>query len=128
MIFDGVIVKIFQNNMDSYFLFILDPKSKTMMEGIPIPKDSKFDDLDEYVVMIVKAEFMDGTNPIEDFDLDGLMAEEPQSSNILIRIKDFRDMAIGYPEGDIYTVQDLLDSDMLSEYMKACIDIIKSRT
>ena len=65
MKYDGVVIRI-----NELFLFILDPDTKIMKDGINISDHQCYSDLKENQLMVVKVIFKDGTQEIDKIDLD----------------------------------------------------------
>lgn len=65
MKYEGIVVKI-----DKLYLFILDPDTNEMRDGINISEHKCYDDLKDDQLMVVNVIFKDGTQEIEKIDLD----------------------------------------------------------
>ena len=65
MKYDGIVVKI-----DVLYLFILDPDTKQMRDGINISDHKCYDNLKNDQIMVVNVIFKDGTREIDKIDLD----------------------------------------------------------
>ena len=65
MKYDGVVIKI-----DELYLFILDPDTNKIRDGINISNHKCYDNLKEDQLMVVNVIFKDGTQEIDKIDLD----------------------------------------------------------
>jgi hypothetical protein len=63
--YDGVVIRI-----DELFLFILNTETKKLMDGINISDHECYKDLTDDKLVVVKVSIKDGTQEIEDFDLE----------------------------------------------------------
>jgi hypothetical protein len=65
MKYEGVVIRI-----DELFLFILDPDTNIIRDGINISDHKCYDDLKNNQLMVVSVIFKDGTKEIDKIDLD----------------------------------------------------------
>ena len=65
MKYDGVVIRI-----EELFLFILDPDTNKIRDGINISDHKCYDDLKENQLMVVNVVFKDGTQEIDKIDLE----------------------------------------------------------
>ena len=65
MKYEGVVIRI-----DELFLFILDPDTNKIRDGINISEHKCYDDLKDNQLMVVNVIFKDGTKEIDKIDLE----------------------------------------------------------
>jgi hypothetical protein len=65
MKYDGVVIRI-----DDLFLFILNPETNKLMDGINISEHECYKELNDEQLMVVDVSIKDGTEEIEDVDLE----------------------------------------------------------
>jgi hypothetical protein len=65
MKYDGVVIRI-----DDLFLFILNPETNKLMDGINISEHECYKELNDEQLMVVNVSIKDGTEEIEDVDLE----------------------------------------------------------
>lgn len=122
----GVIVRTSQNDKDANYLFLLDHTKNSVMKAL-LSNHPDIDDLEDYEIMVVKAEFIDRSKSIKDFNLNEFFDNyKSQKYNISVKIQSLQTIAIGDLNDNINMVQDLLESDMFYNQVKSFIDIVKS--
>lgn len=120
MIYDGVVVKI--NKL--LFLFILNPDTNEMMDGINISEHQCYKNLTDENLMVVQVEFKDGTLTIDNIDLDEFVHGDSYGRNdIFIYIKDILLFTINNDiKNNISTLKYLIDNGDLNDVAIQCIN------
>lgn len=124
MIYDGVVVKI--NKL--LFLFILNPDTNEMMDGINISEHQCYKNLTDENLMVVQVEFKDGTLTIDNIDLDEFVHGDSYGRNdIFIYIKDILLFTINNDiKNNISTLKYLIDNGDLNDVAIQCINDSKN--
>ncbi len=85
MIYDGVVIRIEKQ----LYLFVLDPDTFSMMDGINISDHECYKDVKGDKLMVVDVTFRDGTLELDDLDLDEFIHGDSYGENdIFIKIHD----------------------------------------
>lgn len=123
MIYDGVVIRIKQ-----LYLFILDPISKNIMDGINISEHECYKDMTDEQLMVVQVEFKDGTLTIDDLDLDEFIHGNSYGrTDIFIYIKDILIFTINKKiNNENYTLMNLIDNGYLGDIAIECINTSKN--
>lgn len=118
MIYDGVVIRI-----DKLYLFILNPETNKIMDGINISEHECYKDMREDQLMVVKVEFKDGTLTIDNIDLDEFIhGDSYGSTDIFIYIKDVELFTIyKKTKKRVLTLKELIDKGNLNEIAFDCI-------
>lgn len=123
MIYDGVVIRIGQ-----LYLFILDPETNKMMDGINISEHECYKDMKDDQLMVVQVEFKDGTLTIEDIDLDEFIHGDTYGrTDIFIYIKDILLFTINNKiKNKVITLKELIDNGKLNDIAIECINTSKN--
>jgi hypothetical protein len=85
MIYDGVVLRIEKQ----LYLFVLDPDTFTIMDGINISDHECYKEVKGDKLMVVDVTFRDGTLELDDLDLDEFIHGDSYGENeIFIKIHD----------------------------------------
>ena len=85
MIYDGVVIRIAKQ----LYLFVLDPDTFTMQDGINISDHECYKEVKGDKLMVVDVTFRDGTLELDDLDLDEFIHGDSYGENeIFIKIHD----------------------------------------
>ena len=85
MKYDGVVIRIEKQ----LYLFVLDPDTFSMMDGINISDHECYKDVKGDKLMVVDVTFRDGTLELDDLDLDEFIHGDSYGENdIFIKIHD----------------------------------------
>ena len=68
MKYDGIVIRM--SSLDKLYLFILDPDTNKIRDGINISEHKCYEDLKENQLMVVDVIFKDGTLELDKIDLD----------------------------------------------------------
>lgn len=68
MKYDGIVVKM--KPKDGLFLFLVDPDTNELQDGINISDHECYKDMNEQQLMVVSVTFKDGTEEIEKIDIE----------------------------------------------------------
>jgi hypothetical protein len=126
MIYDGIVIKV-----DELFLFILDPDEDKLLDGINISEHDCYKDLKKNQLMVVKVIFKDGTQEIDNIDLDEFIHGDRYGMyNVFLHIQDILLFSIG--EEVLLDIQDVKLEDIikngdLENLGKECIEISKKK-
>ena len=110
MNYDGIVLKI--NN--KLFLFIINPDTNELMDGVNISEHKCYNKLNNDQLMVVNVLFKDGTKNIEKIDLEEFIYGESYGNyDVFLYIQDKK----------LYTINDTLNSDIKN---LSFVEIIKS--
>jgi hypothetical protein len=116
MKYDGVIARLGENK--DLYLFILNPKTKKMMNGLVI-SEKGYDDLLDNDLMVVDVIFKDGTKEVKDFDIDGFIYESKYNLNdIFLSIKNY---LMYHIENTNMTLEEIIKNGNIDEVALHCI-------
>lgn len=88
MLYDGVVAKIFDEEEDKIFLFLVDPDTNILKDGVNISdENSIYKDLTYDMLMVVEVMLKDGTKDVK-VDLDDFVNGEYGQYDIFIHVKD----------------------------------------
>jgi len=118
MIYKGVVLK-----MELLYLFIINPDTNKLMDGINISEHKCYDNLNSEQIMVVDVKFKDGTKDIENFDLEEFIYGDSYGvHDVFLYIQDIQ----------MYTNQDkndklinLVKQGKLNDIAKGCIENLK---
>lgn len=68
MKYDGIVVKM--KSKDGLFLFLVDPDTNELQDGINISDHECYKDMNEQQLMVVSVTFKDGTEELEKIDIE----------------------------------------------------------
>lgn len=127
MKYDGVVVKI---ELDKIFLFILDPDTNKIRDGINISGHKCYDPLTDEQLMVVGVIFKDGTQEIDKIDLDEFIYGDTYGVNdTFIYINDLMLFSMS-DEIDVdkkVKLKKLIDDGGLNDIAINCINTIKKQ-
>lgn len=116
MKYDGVVLRI----DDNLFLFVLNPDTKNLTDGVNISAHECYDNLKKNQLVVVNTIFKDGTEEIEKIDLDEFIHGDKYGKyDTFILISD----VITYT---IPTLSNMLKKGELNMVGKTCIDDSKN--
>ena len=115
MSYDAVVL-----NLDDLYLFIINPDTNQIMDGVSISYHKCYENLTKEQLMVVKVIFKDGTQEIEDLDLEEFIYSEHDKHDVFLYIKDVMLFSIGSEKGDVSLV-DLINGGELNKVAHGCI-------
>ena len=134
MIYDGIVIKI-DNKIDKaqFYLFMVDPVSEELQDGINISEHSCYDDMKTDQVMVVKVTLKDGTMELNDVDLDEFIhGDKYGKHDIFLYIQDqlLYDIGKGEDEGiEKTSLEDVIKNgnlnNLASELIEKTVDELK---
>lgn len=126
MIYNGAVMKGSKNKQ--LYLFILDPDSNTIKDGINISEHKCYKNMRIDQLMIVDVTFKDGTKNIENIDLDEFIyGDQYGINNIFILIHDLSLFSVTDKENNkSLTLEDLVKNGELNNSILECIEIVKN--
>lgn len=116
MKYDGIVAKI-----NELYLFILDPDTNEMRDGINISEHKCYDDLKDDQLVVVNVVFKDGTKEVDKIDLDEFIyGDEYGDHNIFLCIYDL----------NLYSIKDnkienIINQGELNDVAISCIESSK---
>lgn len=125
MVYDGVVAKIYDDE-DKIFLFLVDPDTGIIKNGINISDDSNvYKDLTYDMLMVSEILLKDGTQDIK-VDLDDFIEGEYGQFDIFIHIKDKLSFKLGKNDSDgnlkPRTIPDLVMDNEFESVALECIE------
>jgi hypothetical protein len=94
MKYDGVVAKF-----DELYLFILNPNTYKLMDGINLSDHACYNDMKKNQLMVVEVVFKDGTVEIENLDLDEFIyGDKYDKHNTFMMVADINLFSIGDSE------------------------------
>lgn len=128
MSYDGVITKLKIDDDYLLYLFILNPDKNEIMDGINISNHKCYDELKKDQLMVVDVVFKDGTENLNNINLDEFIYGDTYGkNNIFLSIKDI----VIYSVNDSKTnssLEELIKNGNLPEIAKKCIKDSKEQT
>jgi len=124
MKYDGVVIKI-----EELYLFILNPETNKIMDGINISDHECYKDLNDDKLIVVEVSIKDGTQDIEDLDLNEFIYGDTYApSDTFIYIHDiesftFTDTDSGGTKN--VSILDIIDNGDLNDVAIECIESVK---
>lgn len=123
MKYDGVVIRF-----DSLYLFVLDPDTNKIMDGINISEHDCYKELKEDYLMVVDVTFKDGTQEIDKIDLDEFIHGDSYGQHdTFIYIHDIMLYSIGSNEGVNITLDDLIREGEIDKVAISCIEDSKKQ-
>lgn len=123
MKYDGVVIRF-----DSLYLFVLDPDTNKIMDGINISEHDCYKELKEDYLMVVDVTFKDGTQEIDKIDLDEFIHGDSYGQHdTFIYIHDIMLYSIGSNEGVNITLDDLVREGEIDKVAISCIEDSKKQ-
>lgn len=116
MKYDGVVI-----NLDDLYLFILNPDTDEIMDGINISYHDCYKDLKNNQLMVVNVVFKDGTQEIDKIDLEDFIYNNNGKHDIFLYIHDILLFSIKHEEYKNLTLKELIDKGDLNNIAKECI-------
>lgn len=116
MKYDGIVSKI-----NELYLFILDPDTNEMRDGINISEHKCYDDLKDDQLVVVNVVFKDGTKEVDKIDLDEFIyGDKYGDHNIFLCIYDL----------NLYSIKDnkienIINQGELNDVAISCIESSK---
>jgi hypothetical protein len=116
MKYDGIVVKI-----DKLYLFILDPDTNEIRDGINISDHECYNELKDDQLMVVNVVFKDGTKEIDKIDLDEFIyGDKYGEHDVFLNIYDL----VLYSVNDI-KIESIIEQGELNEVAISCIESTK---
>jgi len=127
MEYDGIVTKILQDDEDYYYLFLVDPVKKVLVDGVNISEHKAYDDLTYDQLMVVSVELKDGTKILENIDLEDFVHNEKFGKyDIFIYIKDLLLFTIGDHSNLIkLSISNILEKGEFNDVALNCIERTK---
>ena len=126
MKYDGVIIRIEKQ----LYLFVLDPDTYTMLDGINISDHECYNNMKFDQLMVVDVTFRDGTLEMDNIDLDEFIHGDSYGVNdIFIRIHD--NMLFTLKKEDSITnisLIDMIHNGDLTSIAVECIETAKNKS
>ena len=126
MKYDGVVAKF-----DDLYLFILNPKTLKIMDGISLSNHKCYDDLNQNQLMVVEVIFKDGTQEIENIDLEEFIyGDSYDRHSIFIAIYDINLFSISDKKNSkkILSLEQIARNGELTNIAIDCINLTKLKT
>lgn len=118
MKYDGVIARLGEDK--ELYLFILNPKTKKMMNGLII-SEKGYDDLMDNDLMVVDVIFKDGTKEVKDFDIEGFVYDHKYNlSDIFLSIKNYLMFHIDYDTTNM-SLEEIIKNGNIDDVAIHCI-------
>lgn len=123
MKYDGVVLRIEKQ----LYLFVLDPDTFTMKDGLSITDHECYEDVKGDKLMVVNVVFRDGTLELEDLDLDEFIHGDTYGENdIFIKIHDIMLFSISKEDSiKKITLVELIEKGDLNVIAIDCIEKAK---
>lgn len=124
MKYDGVVIRF-----DMLYLFILDPDTDMIRDGITISEHECYKDMKEDQLMVVSVVFKDGTLEIDKIDLDEFIYGDTYGSyDTFLVIEDLMLFSISDREDNkrSVTLEELVQKGKLNNIAKECIESVKN--
>jgi len=128
MKYDGVVIRFSKES--NLYLFILDPDSKELQDGINISEHRSYQDMNQNQLMVTEVTLKDGTEEMDKIDLQEFIHGDSYGRyDVFIHIKDIMLYSIGENEnfGSNITLEKIAKRGNLSEVAINCIEISKQR-
>lgn len=124
MKYDGIVIKV-----DNLYLFILDPDTNEIRDGINISNHKCYDDLKKDQLMVVNVTFKDGTQDIEKIDLDEFIYGDSYGSHdTFLYIYDVLMFSINNDNTKDLSIVDIINKGELNDIAISCIETSKKIT
>lgn len=122
MKYDGVVSRL----DDDLYLFILNPEDNMMMDGMNISEHECYKDLKNDQIQVVKVIFKDGTEELDNIDLEDFIYSDVYDRNsIFLYIHDILLYSISNNKKNI-SLKKLIDNGDLNKIAIECIENSKS--
>lgn len=122
MKYDGVVSRL----DDDLYLFILNPDDNMMMDGMNISEHECYKDLKNDQIQVVKVIFKDGTEELDNIDLEDFIYSDVYDRNsIFLYIHDILLYSISNNKKNI-SLKKLIDNGDLNKIAIECIENSKS--
>lgn len=124
MKYDGAVIKI----DDLLYLFLLDYKTNSIKDGINISEHECYKDIKYNQLMVVEVEFKDGTEVIDDIDLDEFIYGDTYGrSDVFLYIKDILLFNISKEtDKEQISIYELVENGELTTIITNCINHSKN--
>lgn len=120
MSYDGIVLKI-----DKLYLFLLNPDTNELMDGISISEHKCYDNLKSDQLVVVNVIFKDGTQEIEKVDLEEFIYGDTYGElDTFLFIQDKKIFTINDTENNGIkksSFVEIIESGSLSKLAKECI-------
>lgn len=126
MKYDGAVIKMKKRN--KLFLFLIDPESGELQDGINISGHKNYDNLSDSQLMIVNVIFKDGNEELDTIDLDEFIYGDKYGKyDTFLFIHDIVLYSIGYNENDDEPIEMSLETIAeKGDLSKVVLDCIKN--
>ena len=123
MKYDGVVIRV-----DELYLFILNPETKKLMDGINISDHECYKDLKNDKLVVVKVSIKDGTQEIESVDLEEFIYGESYGRlDTFIYIHDINMFSFtNNDSSEFVSLKDLISNGDLNNVAIECIETTKN--
>lgn len=117
MIYNGVVIRL-----NDLYLFLLDPDTFQIKDGINISEHECYKDMKPDQLMVVSVSFKDGTEDIDKVDLDEFIYGDTYGKyDTFIHIQDLALFTISNKEETI-TLEEIIQKGELSEVINDCFN------
>jgi hypothetical protein len=122
MKYDGIVSRLDEN----LYLFILNPDDNMIMDGMNISEHECYKDLKNDQIQVVEVIFKDGTEELDDIDLEDFIYSDVYDRNsIFLYIHDILLYSISNNKKNI-SLKKLIDNGDLNKIAIECIENSKS--
>lgn len=126
MLYDGVVAKIFDEEEDKIFLFLVDPDTNMIKNGVNISDETHiYKELTYDMLMVVEVMLKDGTKDVK-VNLDDWVNGEYGQFDIFIHIKDKLSFKLGKNDekGNIRPriIPDIVSDGEFEDVVLECIE------
>lgn len=124
MKYDGVVIRI-----DELYLFIFNPETKKIMDGINISDHDCYKDLKDDKLVVVKVSIKDGTQEIENIDLEEFIHGDSYGRlDTFIYIHDILTFSFkSNDSSEFVSLRELIDNGDLNNVAIECIETSKNK-
>lgn len=123
MKYDGVVIRL-----EELYLFILNPDTLEIMDGINISEHDCYKELKDYQLMVVSVIFKDGTQEIDNLDLDEFIYGDYYGKyDVFLHIQDVTLFSIGekFDNVDVVSLEEVIKKGELTGIARECIEMSK---
>jgi len=122
MKYDGIVCRLNKE----LFLFILNPNDNMIMDGLNISEHECYKNLKDDQLMVVNVIFKDGTEELDNIDLDAFIYDDVYDRNsVFLYIHDILLYSIS-KRHNFVSLKDLIDDGDLNDIAIECIENSKA--
>ncbi|MCK9416711.1 hypothetical protein M0Q97_08660 [Candidatus Dojkabacteria bacterium] len=122
MKYDGIVCRLNKE----LFLFILNPNDNMIMDGLNISEHECYKNLKDDQLMVVNVIFKDGTEELDNIDLDAFIYDDVYDRNsVFLYIHDILLYSIS-KKHNFVSLKDLIDDGDLNDIAIECIENSKA--